>query len=401
MHFDLDTPSISYNLDEEFVLGTCDQEHTVTDNAQLLDDAFKEISKALHYQTKKGDLRKALYYYREGIQLFVQIYKHSTQEKKRATLKENIDRFIVSKNQISLTVQKRDAYDPYKPKGNNSFTFLKRPFDIVWKYSNGVAEAFGTKVKGAAEALGVPTGSILLAINHEPVTIEGHYQLEVQLASASFPCVLTFEKPIEPMTPSPVFEFFSALRQGTLLDVIRKTNVSSLCLHIPIILSSIRSTPMWLSKYRNALALALNQRLKDNESVRQMVHFELASSKTDRNIYEAYGVNVPTSDNSAVEYWSKFASPNNAYVPGTVFKVPDDMLLYDPIICTKRIHLFKIIKVMKSKTKPLLMRTSHIQNDQTFPLSNFLLKAGDDLRQDACVQLVFNFCNLLWSEAGL
>eukprot|EP00494_Astrolonche_serrata_P033894 UN34163 len=57
---------------------------------------------------------------------------------------------------------------------------------------------------------------------------------------------------------------------------------------------------------------------------------------------------------------------------------------------------------MHSKAKPIMVQ-SYFKDDrnQFQPLSRFLLKAGDDTRQDAAVLHLFRFCNYIWSKRGV
>ena len=64
------------------------------------------------------------------------------------------------------------------------------------------------------------------------------------------------------------------------------------------------------------------------------------------------------------------------------------------------VNIFELLKVMKSKTKPLLLQ-NYVQGsnpEEMVESSVMLLKAGDDMRQDYAVLQVFEMMNFIWAK---
>lgn len=106
-------------------------------------------------------------------------------------------------------------------------------------------------------------------------------------------------------------------------------------------------------------------------------------------------------EDPVVKFWVEFARQDFRGREGNVnINVPADLVIYDP--CHPelgRLVMLTVLKVIPSKAAPILVQAYVLdRNDALVPTSKFLLKTGDDLRQDVAVLQSFELINSIWAR---
>lgn len=225
------------------------------------------------------------------------------------------------------------------------------------------------------------------------------------------------------------FMFQKNLVDNQLLQYILRATEEDLCHYLSIIISAIEATPFWLNGFQSKLRHTLTQRIQINRSAEQFVCFHDAANSCDSTrvhdrsersalqileaSYQVQRASVDMSDAfplsprarehesaACVTFWEQFARQSKLSV-GTMIQVPPNVEIYDPITPQKgKVACCKLLKVMKSKTKPLLLQ-NYVQGSNPEEMvegSVMLLKAGDDMRQDYAVLQVFEMMNFIWAK---
>jgi len=218
------------------------------------------------------------------------------------------------------------------------------------------------------------------------------------------------------------YTFEHAMLNDNLISVVKSINLHDLCVSMPICLGCIRTTPIWLRDNRRKLTKALNARLAKSPALRQFLEFALTSSKHDKRVIRDLSESLWISGEKnatfnmidkyemiVVKFWRDWATRHigrkNFYdsEEKRIRMISKEQNIYDPVNPTNGvISQIRVIKVMTSKTQPLLLELYTKRKGKTEKLSStMLLKYGDDMRQDAAVMHIFQMMNYMWSNENL
>jgi len=216
------------------------------------------------------------------------------------------------------------------------------------------------------------------------------------------------------------YTFEHAILNDNLVSVVQSINLHDLCVSMPICLGCIRTTPIWLRDYRRKLTKALNSRLAKSPALRQFLEFALTSSKVDKRVVRGLSENlwisgephhgfneIDSLEMIVVKFWRDWATRHigrkNFYdsEDKRIRNISKEQNIYDPVSPTNGvISQIRVIKVMSSKTQPLLLEVYTKRRGRDEKLSSTMfLKYGDDMRQDAAVMHIFRMMNYFWSNS--
>lgn len=168
---------------------------------------------------------------------------------------------------------------------------------------------------------------------------------------------------------------------------------------LPVVACAIADTPIWAEGRCENLVKVLSDRSKSTPAVQQALHALKISGLLDHPwSYTEWLESIPTTSPLF-----KAAASCASQEVGYSLELPLEKKISHPFDDSFTITNFQVAKIFNSNARPRLIEpTGRTEKSDVVQVGRpFILKEGDDLRQDVACIHIMSMMNNLWSVAGL